>query len=210
MFVVAEHFSFWNSGAKSRNFLCQQLWFFLKVSWWKQNIDLKETNVRAWHLCTCWCKDIKTLKLISYFWIQELKKVKLLSVFFSVHLQLAYLQSVTLFSSTFFLSFSFICCCCFFIEPKKSKRSILDWLGCNNNAVLKCVFWSLSLTTTKLSISSTADQECLELVVRVIMCTFALLCFYIVKFFPAALRVWEIKVMCLCRRLGLYWLVHMC
>lgn len=34
--------------------------------------------------------------------------------------------------------------------------------------------------------------------------------FYYVKFFLAALRVWEIKVICLCRRLGLYWSVHMC
>ncbi len=69
--------------------------------------------------------------------------------------------------------------------------------------------------TIKLSLSSTADQECLAVVVKVIMSMFALLWFYIVKFFLAAFHVWEIKVIRLCRGLGLllvgpYVLVFVC
>lgn len=67
----------------------------------------------------------------------------------------------------------------------------------------------MSVSKTKLSFLSTADQECLAVVVKVIMSMFALLSFYIVTFFLAAFHVWEIKVICLCRGLGLYWLVHM-
>lgn len=66
------------------------------------------------------------------------------------------------------------------------------------------------LSIMKLSLSLTADQEYLALVVKLSMYTYALLCFYIVKFFLAALSVWEIEVTCLCWGLGLYWLVHMC
>lgn len=103
--------------------------FFFKVSWWKQNIDLKETNARAWHLCTCWCKDIKTLKLRSYL-NTEVEKSEIIIIFFNVHLQLAYLQSVTLFSfsssSTFFLSFSFICCCFLFNQRNQKEAFWID------------------------------------------------------------------------------------
>lgn len=68
----------------------------------------------------------------------------------------------------------------------------------------------VSITLYNEADPSTADQEHVYHVGKVITCPFALLCFYIVKFFLAAFHVWEIKVMRLCRRLGLYWLVHMC
>lgn len=73
----------------------------------------------------------------------------------------------------------------------------------------------LLLSITKLSFSSTADQECLALVVKLIMYMYALLCFYIVAFFLAALHVWEIKVICLCQGVrsllvGPYVLVFVC